>query len=61
MSVRSKKYQVAEHAIVIAAQLLQQSDEAVATSLAEVTRLAATLGIEVVDHLVQRRVSIDAL
>jgi GTP-binding protein HflX len=57
MSVRSKKFQASQHAIAIAAQLPQQDDQEVTTSLAELSRLAATLGIEVIANVVQRRVT----
>jgi GTP-binding protein HflX len=58
MSVRSKKFQASQHAIAIAAQLPHQDDQEVTTSLAELSRLAATLGIEVSASVVQRRVTV---
>ena len=41
--------------LVVAVQRLEQSDGDRASSLEEMSRLAATLGIEVVDRVVQKR------
>ena len=63
MSVRSKKSKASHTvsgrpAIVIAAHFPSQTEHEVSSSLAEVGRLAATLGIEVIGNVVQRRVSL---
>lgn len=62
MSVRSKKFQSAHgdraHAIAVAVQLPEQGDEDVSSSLVELSRLAATLGVEVVESVVQRRAAV---
>jgi GTP-binding protein HflX len=60
MSVRPRKFQssseaLSNHAIAIAVQLPEQTEHDVAASLAELAHLAATLGIEVTTHVVQRR------
>jgi GTP-binding protein HflX len=63
MSVRSKNSKASQsvggqQAIVIAAHFPDQTEHELSSSLAEVARLAATLGIEVVSNVVQRRVSL---
>jgi GTP-binding protein HflX len=63
MSVRSKNSKasqavVGQQAIVIAAHFPDQTEHELSSSLAEVARLAATLGMEVVSNVVQRRVSL---
>ena len=63
MSVRSKPFKASQthssaQAVVLAAQLPDQTEHEVSTSLAEITHLAATLGIEVVTSVVQKRPAI---
>jgi GTP-binding protein HflX len=63
MSVRPRKFQsgseaFSRHAVAIAVQLPEHTEHEVSTSLAELTRLAATLGIEVMTSVVQRRAAI---